>query len=230
LCIAGVLLEGLHIPDDTLHWFLNPDAGEIAGWVPEGNAWVRTYLSFWGDRKPRFSGFSGLARLLRDMEWTGTGREFFSRTRSAGPLATFDAADRWVEYPYKNGVALLGDSAASNDPTWGQGLSIALRSARTLRDALMARLDWDQAGNDYAREFRRWYTNIRRMTGWLRELYMETGAAADVRRGQVFSLKKRDPSRYPDLLFSGPDFPLDSESRARFFGEDLWGRVSVQAA
>ncbi|MGH9466719.1 MAG: FAD-dependent oxidoreductase, partial [Terriglobales bacterium] len=42
LCIAGVLLEGLHIPDDTLHWFLNPDAGEIAGWVPEGNAWVRT--------------------------------------------------------------------------------------------------------------------------------------------------------------------------------------------
>ena len=38
-----------------------------------------------------------------------------------GPLATFDRADTWVEHPYKEGVVLVGDAAATTDPTYGQG-------------------------------------------------------------------------------------------------------------
>jgi hypothetical protein len=30
----------------------------------------------------------------------------------------------------------------------------------------------------------------------------------------------QDPTRVPDLLFSGPEISLASDARARFFGED----------
>lgn len=221
LCVAGVLLEDVSLPEDTLHWFFDPDLGEGIGWVPQGNSCVRVYFSYWGDRKPRFQGPMDVARLLQELKWTGMAGEFFSRARPAGPLATFDAADAWAETPYKDGVVLLGDCAASNDPTWGQGLSIALRSSRTLRDALLGHADWNRAGEEYACELRRSYGVIRVVTGWLRELFLETGAAADARRNRAFPLFRKEPSRFPDLLFNGPDIPLNSESRARFFGEDV---------
>jgi menaquinone-9 beta-reductase len=84
-----------------------------------------------------------MARFLDAFEWTGIAGDYFSNARQPGPLATFEGADHWVEHPYQDCVALLGDAAASNDPTWGQGLSLALRGARTLRDALLGSEDWD---------------------------------------------------------------------------------------
>jgi 2-polyprenyl-6-methoxyphenol hydroxylase-like FAD-dependent oxidoreductase len=220
ICIAGVLFEGVSLPEDTLYWFFDPDLGEAIGLVPQGNSRVRAYLSFWGEQKPRFQGPTDVARLLRDMEWTGLVPDSFSRARAAGPLATFEAADAWVDEPYKEGVALLGDCAASSDPTWGQGLSIALRGSRTLRDALLNQQEWHEAGEDYSRELRRWCGTMRMVTGWLRQLFLETGSLADARRNRAFSLIAQDRSRYPDLLFDGPDIPLDSKSEARLFGED----------
>lgn len=61
---------------------------------------------------------------------------YFKDARPSGPLATFDAAHTWVDHPYRDGVALLGDTATSSDPSWGQGLSLTLRDARVLRDHL----------------------------------------------------------------------------------------------
>ena len=70
--------------------------------------------------------------------------------RAAGILATFDGADTWVDHPYHNGITLMGDAAASSDPTWGQGLSLTVRDARVVRDQLVADNDWDAAGHAYA--------------------------------------------------------------------------------
>src|SRR5215470_3560208 len=50
--------------------------------------------------------------------------KYFETAKPIGPLATFSAAHTWVDHPYRDGVALLGDSAVSSDPTWGQGLSL----------------------------------------------------------------------------------------------------------
>jgi len=52
---------------------------------------------------------------------------------------------------------LAGDAAASNDPSWGQGLSLTLRDVRVLRDRLLATSDWETACRDYAREHDRHY-------------------------------------------------------------------------
>jgi menaquinone-9 beta-reductase len=219
-CIAGVLFEGVALPDDTLQWFMNPATGEAIGWLPQGESRVRTYLCFWGERKQRLQGAQDVGRLVRDLEWTGMAGDLFSKAQAAGPLATFEAADFWVEEPYKDGVALLGDTAASNDPTWGQGLSLALRGSRALRDALLSESDWNKAGQNYARDYQRYYGVVRMVTGWLREFFLETGEAADARRARAFPLFAEDPTRVPDLLLSGPEIPLDANSKARFFGED----------
>jgi 2-polyprenyl-6-methoxyphenol hydroxylase-like FAD-dependent oxidoreductase len=72
---------------------------------------------------------------------SGMPAEYLEGARAAGPLATFDGADCWVDHPYRDGVALVGDAAASTDPSWG--LSLTLRDARVLRDALLANDDWD---------------------------------------------------------------------------------------
>jgi menaquinone-9 beta-reductase len=220
LCTAGVLLDSVSLPEDTFHLFTNPVLGEIIIWAPQGDARVRTYICYWGEARPRFQGAADFARFIGSLEWTGTAGDNFSQATQAGPLATFEGADHWVEHPYQNGIALLGDAAASNDPTWGQGLSLALRGARTLRDALLRSTDWDIAGHDYAREQDRYYGKLRTVAGWFREFFMITGPEADARRARALPLIGQDPTRVPDLLFSGPEISLASDARARFFGED----------
>jgi len=222
-CVAGIIFDNVSLADDTLYWFINPALGEAIGWAPEGGSRVRTYLCYWGDRKPRYQGPPDVPKILADFAWTGMAAEYFSKAQPAGPLATFDGADTWVDQPYKGGVALLGDTAASNDPTWGQGLSIALRGARTLRDSLLRNQDWHKAGEEYALEFRRWYGITRTVTGWFRELYLETGEIPDARRARAFPLFAEDPTRVPDLIFGGPDISLHRASKTRFFGEDIRG-------
>ena len=55
----------------------------------------------------------------------------------AGPCAAYAGDDTWTDTPYGEGVVLIGDAAGHNDPVIGQGLSIALRDARIVRDLLL---------------------------------------------------------------------------------------------
>ena len=227
LCIAGVLLDEVPLAEDTFHMFVNPAVGEIAVWAPQGNERGRLYLVYWAESRPRLQGDADVPRMLRCMEWTGAAEKYFSGAKQAGPLATFDGADYWVEHPYRDGIALLGDTAASSDPAWGQGLSLALRGTRILRDALLRNNDWEAAGNEYACEQGKAYGTVRTVCGWFRQFFCETDAAANARRARALPLIGQDPTRVPDLLFSGPDIPISNDSRARFFGEDA--AISAQA-
>jgi 2-polyprenyl-6-methoxyphenol hydroxylase-like FAD-dependent oxidoreductase len=51
-----------------------------------------------------------------------------------GPGATYPGDDTWTATPFEDGVVLIGDAAGPNDPVIGQGLSIAMRDARMVRD------------------------------------------------------------------------------------------------
>ena len=230
LCIAGVLLDGVPLAEDTFHMFTNPALGEIIAWAPQGASRGRAYFVYWGESRPRLQGDADVSRMLKCMEWTGLVDKYFSRAKQAGPLATFDGADSWIEHPYRNGVALLGDTAASNDPAWGQGLSLALRGARILRDVLSKNTDWEAAGNDYACEQARTYERVRTVAGWFRQFFLETDVAANARRERALPLIAQDPTRVPDLLFSGPDISIQANSRARFFGEDAAASSQAHAS
>ena len=140
--------------------------------------------------------------------------------RLVGPLATFEGAACWVEHPYRHGVVLVGDAAYASDPTYGQGLSLTMRDARVLRDQLLRNDDWDQAGHAYAEEHDRYQSVLHTYEDWRTKLTMTTGPEADALRAKAFPLWQADPTRHPDIVFSGPDQPLDETARKRFFGEE----------
>jgi 2-polyprenyl-6-methoxyphenol hydroxylase-like FAD-dependent oxidoreductase len=150
---------------------------------------------------------------------TGTPAAFFAGAKALGPLATFSGADTWVEHPYRQGVVLIGDAAAS-DPSFGQGLALTVRDVRVLRDALIMQEDWEVAGHTYATAHDRYYGVIHTLDIWVAELFLGTGSEAEARRARALPLIAQDRSRMPDLYGVGPESSVDETVRRRSFGEE----------
>jgi len=159
-------------------------------------------------------------RFVDECVRTGIPRESFAGGRAVGPLASFDWTETWVDNPYRDGLALIGDAAASTDPTWGQGLSLTLRDAGVVAEKLIASQDWDAAGQAYAREHDDYLNSAITVHGWLFDFFFELGPDADARRVRALPLLAREPERMPDHIVSGPDLPCDDSVRRRFFAED----------
>jgi 2-polyprenyl-6-methoxyphenol hydroxylase-like FAD-dependent oxidoreductase len=217
---AGVLLTGVAGRDDIVSFLFNPDLGAVAGIVPQSQQRCRAYLGYSGERRLNLQGNDKLELFLEESKRVSPiVREAYAHVEQIGPLATFETGESWVDRPYHDGVALLGDAAGTSDPSFGQGMATTLRDARVLRDALIHHSDWDQAGREYAKLHEHYFLNIYNMTGWLRTLFQDPGPDAQAIRQRAMPKIAEDPSRVPDHLFSGPDAPTDDGVRARLFGE-----------
>jgi len=214
-----VLMDDVRAPDDTGQLVTNSELGQQAVIFPQGEGRARTYFCC-HTSQPRHQGISDLPRYIENCKRVGMNPAFYEGAKAAGPLATFDGAETWVEHPYRDGIALVGDAAAASDPSWGQGLGMTLRDVRVLRDHLLANEDWDAAGHAYAAEHDRHARATHLANTWYSQLYLETGRKADERRARAMPLIAQDPSRQPDTIFSGPDIPINEEVRKRFFAED----------
>lgn len=220
LLVAGVLLEDIAAPHDIGQIVFNYSAGELSILLPQGEGRSRAYFCFHAGAQPRYQGTADFSRYIDSLKKSGMNPDLCDGAKPAGPLATFDGAEAWVDHPYHDGVALIGDAAAASDPTWGQGLSLTLRDVRVLRDQLLATEDWEAAGHAYAAEHDR-YTHVNHSVNlWFQELYLETGPEADARRARALPLIADDPSRQPDAGFSGPDMPVNESVKNRFFGQE----------
>lgn len=217
---TGVLFDGHGSPDDASRIFLDSPHGRISLLFPQGGGRVRAYVGHHRAAGPPAAKEYDADRFVAESAAAGVPREWYEGAEVAGPLASFDATDVWVEHPYRNGVVLIGDAAATSDPTWGQGMSLTLRDVRTLRDALSASDDWDAAVHAYAREHDRYSTVVRTVDDWQSRLFVEPGAEADARREAAIPLLAADSSRLVDVAASGPDLTLDESMRRRFFGEE----------
>lgn len=221
LLFAGVYLEGVDLAPGYFYQFVDPSRGRIAYVFPQREERARCYVGWNKDADvPRLQGEASFARFRSEAEAIGVPPEAFAAARIAGPLATFDGADSWVEHPYRDGIALLGDAAATSDPTWGQGMSVALRDARFLSELLAGTDDWDAAGHAYAAEHDRVYGIVHRADGWYEQLFMEMGPEAEARRERALPLLAAEPLRAVDVPSSGPESPADESARRRFFGEE----------
>jgi 2-polyprenyl-6-methoxyphenol hydroxylase-like FAD-dependent oxidoreductase len=221
LVISGVLFEEMVTPrEDTSYLVTSPDLGQGVPLFPQGGGRVRAYLVQTKATSVRLQGAADLPRFIEESVRSGAPAEWYAGAKAVGPLATFDGADTWVEHPYKEGVVLIGDAAATSDPSWGQGLCLTVRDVRVLRDHLLSRENWDEAGHVYAEEHDRHYGVIHTVENWLSQMFFETGIEGEARRARAFPLLAQDPTRAPDHLFSGPDLPLDETVRRRFFGEE----------
>jgi 2-polyprenyl-6-methoxyphenol hydroxylase-like FAD-dependent oxidoreductase len=218
--MAGVLLTNVHTATETMHAVFNPELGTWSGLIPQAGDQFRAYFVYPKSAGHRLQGESMLSLFVRE---SAKGyppiADYCADARSIGPLASFDTSDTWVEHPYRDGVVLVGDAAATTDPTYGQGLSFALRAARVLRDELTVNSDWDAAGHRYADQHARSFHACHMVEGWVRTLFQDPSPEAAVLRARAMPLIVDDPTRVPDHIFSGPDLPLNEQVRARFFGE-----------
>lgn len=216
LVIGGVLLAGLHLPDDAVQVVRHPSIGQAVLIFPLGEGWHRVYFVYRKRGQPRRrSGRRHVPDFIEACIETGACADWFDGAEEAGPLAMFEGADTWVEHPYRQGVALIGDAAAASDPSWGCGMSLALRDARVLRDFLLTETDWETAGHSYAVERDRYYGSLHRITRWLADLFYEVGPDADARRSRVLPRLAREPERAPDTAGLGPDGPNDEANLLR---------------
>ncbi len=221
LQIGGIMMDDCALPNDTAHLFFNPASGIGSPIFPQNGKRARLYLVTHVEAGPGHSGDKDLPAFLEGCAQAGVEESVLKSAKYSGPLATFKGTATWVEHPYQNGVALVGDSAGHSDPTWGQGLSLTLRDVRVLRDKLLASDDWDEAGNAYAREQAGYFKMTHTVEGWFRRLFYDTGTEADAVRARVMTANAQDPTRMPDTFQTGPEAaPVNEEARKRFFLEE----------
>ena len=218
--VSGVLMDGVELSSDATHAWLNTDSGHFILNFPQGNGRARVYLCYADGSARRYGGPSDVDEVLGQCIASGVPAEVYASASPAGPLATFDGRTTWAETAYRNGVALIGDAAANTDPTWGQGLSMALRDARVLKDCLLSHEDRDAAGRAYAEARQQYFSVVHSMENWQTQLLMDTGPEADAARGRAFRSWREDRTRNPDTFLSGPGEKLDESDRRRYFGED----------
>ncbi len=217
---AGVLLENVPLVADTWYAVLNPLNGQEVFLGNVGHGRVRAYLGYPRDAHPRFQTVADVPRLMSESLRTGAAADLYAHARAVGPLASFGSDDSWVQHPYKEGIALVGDAASTCDPSFGQGLALTLRSVRLLRDHLLKTQDWEIAGHTYAEEQHQNFQVIHTLEDWYRRMFLETGPEADARRTRALPLIAQDSTRMPDLFGMGPDAPIGATMKRRFFGEE----------
>jgi 2-polyprenyl-6-methoxyphenol hydroxylase-like FAD-dependent oxidoreductase len=219
LTIAGILYADLALPEDAVQFVLNPGVQQLSVMIPIGGQRFRAYVCFRHDSRPPLSGAKDHGAFLDLSVATGAAAEWLDDARAIGPLASFDGADSWVDFPYREGIVLIGDAAAASDPSFGCGLSLTLRDVRVLKDHLLAEQDWSTASSRYAEEHGRYYASLHRIHGWFRDLWFGAGAEADALRARALPRIAEDPTRIPDFLACGPETPSDDSARRRLFGD-----------
>jgi len=222
LQISGVLVEGCTAPEGAAAVFVDPAGNGMALLFPQGRGRARAYAVTHRGSGPGFNGEREVPGFLSHCFKGGMPKEWFENAEPNGPLATFNGADSYVPHPYKDGVALVGDAAATSDPAWGQGLSLTLRDVRTLRDCLTADDDWERAGVEYARRHARYYQAVHTAEDWYTRFFHNPGPDGLAVRARVLPRMAEDRTRFPDNIQSGPEsLTLDESARRRMFGEDL---------
>ena len=145
--IAGLLVDGLDdVPDDHDVMACGDDLFFVM--FHQGGGRARVYLIDGRSGQHRFSGAGGTEQFLAACAQPAyPWGEQVSAGRAAGPCATYPGDDTWTDTPYADGIVLVGDAAGHNDPVIGEGLSIAMRDARIVRDLV---LDGARTAADFA--------------------------------------------------------------------------------
>ena len=218
LMIAGLLLDGVPAPDNATHHCVGGEGAVLV--APLGGKRARIYYIYrHSDGVRGLGGERKLDEFLTCCQTAGVPSEWLAGTRPAGPLAEFSGADRWVNSPGRDGVALVGDAAAECDPSWGTGLSVTLLDILRLTERLSSNSDWEEGIQAYASDHDRHYGRTHEVTQLLSELLWTTGQAADERRMRVLPFLLTAPQGVPDVIGLGPESPLDERAKRLFFGE-----------
>ena len=140
--IAGLLVDGVYgWPDDELAADTEERTHNLI--FPQGRGRVRLYLCYPLEERGRFAGPHAAVDFLEAFRMASVPHaDEFADAQIAGPCQGYPNADTWADEPTAPGVVLIGDAAGHNDPTIGQGLSITMRDARLIAEALSDTTNW----------------------------------------------------------------------------------------
>jgi 2-polyprenyl-6-methoxyphenol hydroxylase-like FAD-dependent oxidoreductase len=206
--IAGLLVDGLAgIPDE--HDVMVAQGDMLLLLFHQGGGRARVYVALGKSGQRRFAGHDGAAQLLA--AWKPgcyPQSDLVAAAIPAGPCATYPGDDTWTETPFADGVVLIGDAAGHNDPIVGQGLSIAMRDARIVRDLILGgareQADFASYGQERSERMRR----VRLIADVVSVTYAED---ADDRMARMAFLGEKmasmDPEVFPLLagFMTGPE-------------------------
>lgn len=219
LVTASTLHRNPRVPPNSIHVARHAELGRSLLMYPIGHDMARSYLIHRRDDLPRkFSGPRDAQAFIAACRATNAPEGWYDAVAQDGPLASFEGASSWVDHPYRDGIALIGDAAGSSDPAFGLGLSLTLRDVRVLRDHLLAETDWTRAGERYATAHDTYFAAMKRILDWRTVIAYGTGPEADALRARAMPLHLSEPDRVPDLHGVGPDWPSDEHARQRYFG------------
>jgi 2-polyprenyl-6-methoxyphenol hydroxylase-like FAD-dependent oxidoreductase len=190
---------------------------------PQSANRARLYICYSIDQKKRFAGADNQARFLDAFRLkTVPGSEYLVKGTPAGPCNSYGNEDSWTDSPIAPGVVLIGDAAGHNDPIIGQGLSIAYRDVRIVRDLMLDNRDWKpDMFQPYADERRERMRRLRMTASTFSIVNAEFGPRARERRAKFRQERARggfiDTS---PVAFIGPEMlPADA------FNEQILDRV-----
>ena len=206
--IAGLLLDGLDgVPDD--HDVLIGEDDRFFLLFHQGDGRARAYVCTGRSGQHRFAGPDGAARFLEacavsSYPWS----EQVVAASPAGPCATYPGDDTWCAEPYVDGAVLIGDAAGHNDPIIGQGLSIAMRDARTVSDLVLEGARTADAFAAYGAERMARMTRLRFAADLIAATHAEDANNRDARRRYVNErMANMDAAVFPLIrgVFAGPE-------------------------
>ncbi len=175
----------------------------------QGGGRARVYLVGGLSAQHRFSGPSGTEQFLAACSRSGyPWGEHVAAGVPAGPCATYAGDDTWTATPYVDSAVLVGDAAGHNDPIIGQGLSIALRDARIVRDLVLEGARTAQQFAPYGEERSGRMERVRFAADVLAVAQAEDAENRTARRELTGTLMaEMDPHLFPVLVsaFSGPE-------------------------
>jgi 2-polyprenyl-6-methoxyphenol hydroxylase-like FAD-dependent oxidoreductase len=206
--IAGLLVDGLDgVPDD--HDVVAGEGDVFFLVFHQGRGRARVYLCTGSSGQHRFSGRTGTEHFLAACNvscypWS----DQVMAATPAGPCATYPGDDTWTDAPFADGVVLIGDAAGHNDPIIGQGLSIAMRDARIVRDLILDGARQSSAFAAYGNERATRMERVRFIADVLAVAQAEDADNRSARRAMLADkMATMDPEIFPLLLgaFAGPE-------------------------
>jgi 2-polyprenyl-6-methoxyphenol hydroxylase-like FAD-dependent oxidoreductase len=201
---SGLLVDGLDAWDDETSLIVSTSCA-MSYLIPQGAGRARLYLNLGPDAGPWALGADKAAGLLDQL-------------RQAMPPGVLDLAvpvGPCVIRPFANGrvadvaaarAVLIGDAAGFTNPIAGQGLSMALRDVRLVRDAL-AGPRGDLTFGRYRREREQRFDRLSAAVALHIEMLASFGRAGEARRTAARLAIGRNPRLAQLALapFLGPD-------------------------
>lgn len=214
---ARIFLAGLLV-DELRDW---PESDAVIGTegdsmlyvFPQGAGRARLYLGFSIENRTRLAG-RDKAKVFLDSFRVGAIPDSarLADATPAGPCAAYPMFDSWTDTPVSEGVVLVGDAAGFSDPTIGEGLSVALRDARLVSDALLASDDWSsQSLGPYVEERKERMRRLRACAQAFTDAHMPLAEGVAERRRRLDLLNGGDPDLFNLIIAMGCGPELGSE-------------------